>query len=77
MENSVVLDLNPGTQGASLTEGKRSKRKGQKQNGDVNGDRSGSPKSEEESELIVAPSKVDKVRAESFLEVSSFSQLRT
>uniref|UniRef100_A0A0K8SM34 Eukaryotic translation initiation factor 5 n=1 Tax=Lygus hesperus TaxID=30085 RepID=A0A0K8SM34_LYGHE len=48
-------NLNPGTQGASLTEGKRSKRKGNKQNGDAtNGDRSGSPKSEEEPEIIVA-----------------------
>ncbi|XP_014239812.1 eukaryotic translation initiation factor 5 [Cimex lectularius] len=51
--------MNPGTQGASLTEGKRAKRSKTKQNGEVttNGDRSGSPKSEDEPELIVPPPK--------------------
>uniref|UniRef100_A0A171A8G6 Eukaryotic translation initiation factor 5 n=1 Tax=Triatoma infestans TaxID=30076 RepID=A0A171A8G6_TRIIF len=52
-------NMNPGTQGASLTEGKRARRSKAKQNGETttNGERSGSPKSEEEPELIVAPTK--------------------
>lgn len=60
-----ISDLNPAAQGASLTEGKRGKRS-KKQNGETNGTngeaRSGSPKSEEEPELVVnAPEKVAKV----------------
>uniref|UniRef100_A0A1B6E3K8 Eukaryotic translation initiation factor 5 n=1 Tax=Clastoptera arizonana TaxID=38151 RepID=A0A1B6E3K8_9HEMI len=56
--NTFILknppNLNPAAQGASLTEGKRGKRLSKKQNGD-NGDvRSGSPKSEEENDIIVA-----------------------
>lgn len=64
--NTFILknppNLNPAAQGASLTEGKRGKRLSKKQNGETNGDmRSGSPKSEEEPDLIVsAPVKVDK-----------------
>lgn len=61
--NTFILknppNLNPAAQGASLTEGKRGKRS-KKQNGETNGEaRSGSPKSEEEPELVVsAPVKV-------------------
>ncbi|XP_039293304.1 eukaryotic translation initiation factor 5 [Nilaparvata lugens] len=59
--NTFILknppNLNPAAQGSSLTEGKRGKRK---KNGETNGDaRSGSPRSEEEPDLIVdAPQKV-------------------
>lgn len=51
-------DMNPGTQGASLTEGKRTRRSKAKQNGDAGQEgRSGSPKSDEEpGELINPPS---------------------
>ncbi|XP_075233057.1 eukaryotic translation initiation factor 5 [Lycorma delicatula] len=64
--NTFILknppNLNPAAQGASLTEGKRGKRLSKKQNGETNGDaRSGSPKSEEEPDLIVnAPEKIAK-----------------
>lgn len=51
-KDKLFPDLNPAAQGASLTEGKRGKRS-KKQNGE-NGDiRSGSPKSEEENDIIV------------------------
>lgn len=52
--NTYILknppNLNPGTQGASLTEGKRTRRSKAKQNGDATGDqpRSGSPKSDDD-----------------------------
>lgn len=61
--NTFILknppNSNPAAQGASLTEGKRGKRLSKKHNGETNGDaRSGSPKSDEEPELIVnAPEK--------------------
>jgi len=61
--NTYILknppNINPGAQGASLTEGKRARRsKAGKQNGETNGDRSGSPKSEEEGgEIETTPSK--------------------
>lgn len=50
-------NMNPGTQGSSLTEGKRTRRSKAKQNGDAGQEgRSGSPKSDEEpSELINPP----------------------
>ncbi|CAB0013949.1 unnamed protein product [Nesidiocoris tenuis] len=51
-------NTDPSAQGASLTKGKRGLRKGKQQNGDgTNGDRSGSPKSEDEPELIVSSNK--------------------
>lgn len=50
-------NMNPGTQGASLTEGKRARRSKAKQNGDVPSDqpRSGSPKSDEEPAEFSTP----------------------
>lgn len=56
-------DLNPAAQGSSLTEGKRAKRS--KKQGDVNGDRSGSPNSDEVDGEIEVPdpkTKKDDVR---------------
>uniref|UniRef100_A0A1B6MII3 Eukaryotic translation initiation factor 5 n=1 Tax=Graphocephala atropunctata TaxID=36148 RepID=A0A1B6MII3_9HEMI len=61
--NTYILknppNLNPAAQGASLTEGKRAKRTSKKVNGE-NGERSGSPKSEEENDLVGAPDKLGK-----------------
>ena len=60
LNHNCISDLNPAAQGASLTEGKRGKRS-KKQNGETNGTngepRSGSPKSEEEPELVSVPEK--------------------
>ncbi|XP_033232236.1 eukaryotic translation initiation factor 5 [Belonocnema kinseyi] len=60
--NTYILknppSLNPAAQGSSLTEGKRAKRS-KKANGDVNGDRSGSPDSENATDIVVeAPKKM-------------------
>jgi len=59
--NTYILknppNLNPAAQGASLTEGKRAKRSSKKVNGENGEQRSGSPKSEEESELITGSEK--------------------
>ncbi|XP_046664664.1 eukaryotic translation initiation factor 5 [Homalodisca vitripennis] len=61
--NTYILknppNLNPAAQGASLTEGKRAKRSSKKVNGE-NGERSGSPKSEEENDIVGAPEKMAK-----------------
>ncbi|KAK7582326.1 hypothetical protein V9T40_013771 [Parthenolecanium corni] len=55
--NTFILknppNLNPAAQGSSLTEGKRAKRS--KKQGDVNGDRSGSPNSDEVDGEIEVP----------------------
>ncbi|XP_043481593.1 eukaryotic translation initiation factor 5 [Leptopilina heterotoma] len=58
--NTYILknppSLNPAAQGSSLTEGKRGKRS--KKNGDVNGDRSGSPDNETSTTDIVVEAPV-------------------
>lgn len=58
--NTYILknppNLNPAAQGASLTEGKRAKRSSRK-NGE-NGERSGSPKSDEDNDIVGAPDKM-------------------
>ncbi|XP_054263361.1 eukaryotic translation initiation factor 5 [Macrosteles quadrilineatus] len=62
--NTYILknppNLNPAAQGASLTEGKRAKRSSKRVNGENGEPRSGSPKSEEEGELITPEKAVHK-----------------
>lgn len=64
--------MNPSAQGASLTEGKRARRSKNKQNGETDQPRSGSPKSDEDPPDISAPLPKHNVNILGFVYIFSF-----